>query len=78
MHYLISYISIFLRMNLDTYFDDDMVEIYGTASKTRSRLQKVMTYVQEIYEERDTLQTIIKMNINVKHQSGQRWAKAMA
>ena len=37
-----------------------------------------MTYVQEIYEERDTLQTIIKMKINVQHKSGQRWAGPMA
>ena len=41
--------SIILRMNLDTYFDDDMVDVYGSASKTQSKLQKVMTYVQEIY-----------------------------
>ena len=44
----------------------------------KGKLQKVMTYVQEIYEERDTLQTIIKMKINVQHKSGQRWAGPMA
>ena len=66
------------RMKLDVYFDDDLKDVYGSAAKAKGKLQKVMTYVQEIYEERDTLQTIIKMKINVQHKSGQRWAGPMA
>ena len=65
-------------MDLDVYFDDDMVDVYRTAAATKSKLQKVMAYVQEIYEEKDTLQTKIKMKINVIHKSGQRWALPMA
>ena len=52
-------------MNLDVYFDDDMVDEYRSAATTKQKLRKVMAYVQEIYEEKDTLQTTIKMNINI-------------
>ena len=65
-------------MNLDVYFDDDMVYQYGSAATTTQKLRKVMSYVQEIYEEKDTLQTTIKMNINIEHKNGQRWALPMA
>ena len=65
-------------MNLDVYFDDDLKDVYGNAAKAKGKLQKVMTYVQEIYEERDTIQTIITMKINVAHMSGQRGAGPMA
>ena len=67
-----------LRMNLDVYFDDDMVDEYRSAATTKQKLRKVMAYVQEIYEEKDTLQTTIKMNINIEHKRGQRWALPMA
>ena len=65
-------------MDLDVYFDDDMLEVYRSVEATKSKLRKVMAYVQEIYEEKDTLQTSIKMNINIEHKSGQRWAYLMA
>lgn len=65
-------------MSLGVYFDDDMTDVYGDAQATRSKLQKVMSYVQEIYEEKDTLQTTLKMNIDIVHKSGQRWAFPMA
>ena len=67
------------RLNLDVYFDDDMVQIYGgNVAKTKAKVQKVMTYVEEIYEERDTLQTKIKMNVNIEHKKGQKWGLMMA
>ena len=47
-------------------------------AKTKAKVQKVMTYVEEIYEERDTLQTKIKMNINIEHKKGQKWGLMMA
>ena len=66
-------------MNLDVYFDDDMVDVYrGNVATTKEKLRKIMAYVQEIYEEKDTLQTSIKMNINIEHKRGQRWALTMA
>ena len=56
-----------------------MVKIYGgNVAKTKAKVQKVMTYVEEIYEERDTLQTKIKMNINIEHKKGQKWGLMMA
>ena len=72
-------IFIISRLNLDVYFDDDLVKIYGgNVAKTKAKVQKVMTYVEEIYEERDTLQTKIKMNINIEHKKGQKWGLMMA
>ena len=66
-------------MNLDTYFDDDFADVYGgDSSKAESKLRKVMTYVTEIYEERDTLQTILKINLDIEHKRGERWAQGMA
>ena len=67
------------RINLNAYFDDDLVKLYGgNAEKTKSKVQKVMTYVGEIYEERDTLQTKMKMNINTEHKQGHTWGLKMA
>ena len=65
-------------MNLDVCFDDDMVDVYRNVATTKEKLRKIMAYVQEIYEEKDTLQTSIKMNINIEHKRGQRWALTMA
>ena len=65
-------------MNLDVYFDDDLVDVYQSVATTKSKLRKIMAYVQEIYEEKDTLQTSIKMNINIEHKRGERWALTMA
>ena len=46
-------------MNLDVFFDDDMVDVYrGNVATTKEKLRKIMAYVQEIYEEKDTLQGV--------------------
>ena len=67
------------RINLNVYFDDDLAKLYrGNAAKTKGKVQKVMTYVEEIYEERDTLQTKMKMNINIEHKQGHKWGLKMA
>ena len=67
------------RINLNVYFDDDLAKLYrGNAAKTKGKVQKVMTYVEEIYEERDTLQTKMKMNINIEHKKGHKWGLKMA
>ena len=77
---LMIFCSFFVKsMNLATYFDDDFADVYGgDSSKAKSKLLKVMTYVKEIYEERDTLQTILKINLNIEHKRGERWAQGMA
>jgi len=66
------------EMDLDVYFDDDLNDVYRNTASTKSRVRKVMSYVQEIFEEKNTLRTEIKMNINVEHKRGQRWANPMA
>ena len=67
------------RINLNAYFDDDLVKLYGgNAEKTKSKVRKVMTYVGEIYEERDTLQPKMKMNINTEHKQGHTWGLKLA
>ena len=64
---------------MTVYFDDDMNNHYrGNTEKTKQKLKAVMTYVQEMYEERDTLQTIIKFKMQIKHAKGTKLNRAMA
>ena len=54
------------------YYDDLFAKQYGAAAKTR--VHAVMAIVDEMYSEKDTLKTTIKINtIGVKHAVGEQW-----
>ena len=60
------------------YFDDDMADVYkGNSDKARQKMKKTMSYVEESFLERDTLQTKIKLNVNIVHKKGQNWGNMM-
>ena len=55
------------------YYDDLFAKQYGAAAKTR--VHAVMAIVDEMYSEKDTLKTTIKINtIGVKHAVGEEWS----
>ena len=54
------------------YYDDLFDKQFGAAAKTR--VHAVMAIVDEMYSEKDTLKTTIKINtIGVKHAVGEQW-----
>ena len=60
------------------YFDDDMADVYGgNSNKAKQKMKKTMSYVEESFLERDTLQTQIKLNVNIEHKRGQKWGTMM-
>ena len=55
------------------YYDDLFNKQFGAAAKTR--VHAVMAIVDEMYSEKDTLKTTIKINtIGVKHAVGKEWS----
>ena len=60
------------------YFDDDMADVYkGNSNKAKQKMKKTMSYVEESFLERDTLQTKIELKVNIVHKKGQRWGNMM-
>ena len=55
------------------YYDDLFDKQFGAAAKTR--VHAIMAIVDEMYSEKDTLKTTIKINtIGVKHAVGEEWS----
>ena len=55
------------------YYDDLFHKQFGSAAKTR--IHAVMAIVDEMYSERDTLQTEVKVHtIGVEHAVGENWS----
>ena len=55
------------------YYDDLFDKQFGAAAKTR--VHAIMAIVDEMYSEKDTLETTIKINtIGVKHAVGEEWS----
>ena len=72
--YNISHIlNLSIRLQVAVYYDDLFHEQFGSAAKTR--IHAVMAIVDEMYSERDTLQTEVKVHtIGVKHAVGENWS----
>ena len=72
-------IFIFYRLSLVVYYDDSMLKRYKTKPRTEEKLREVMLHVEEMYHERDTLTTVVKLGAESKsrmpiiHLSGQDW-----
>ena len=64
--------SLQIRLKVAVYYDDLFDKQFGSAAKTR--IHAVMAIVDEMYSEKDTLKTEIKVNVvGVKHAVGQVW-----
>ena len=61
-----------IRLKVAVYYDDLFDKQFGSAAKTR--IHAVMAIVDEMYSEKDTLKTEIKVNlVGVKHAVGEVW-----
>ena len=68
------------RLDVTLYYDDKMKNLYGSNAKTEEKLRSVMAYVEEMFLERDTLTTVVKIDaekVNIIHASGHDWESGM-
>lgn len=52
-----------------------LLQQYGNSKeKVNGKLRAVMAFVKELYSEKDTLKTVIKVNVlAIEHASGKNW-----
>ena len=56
-----------------------MAAVYSE-TKVKQKLRSVMVYVEEMFHERDTLTTILKIDaksLKIEHAKGQKWVTGM-
>ena len=69
---IISQLPFLDRLNVAVYYDDMFDEEFGSAAVTR--IVAIMAIVDEMYSEKDTLQTELEVNtIAIEHASGENW-----
>ena len=48
----------------------------NSKEKVKGKLRAVMAFVKELYSEKDTLTTVVKVNtVAIEHASGQNWGR---
>ena len=66
-----------LNYSLDVvvYYDDMMLQQYkNDHGRVKGKLKAVMAFVKELYSERDTLTTELKVNtVAIEHAAGKNW-----
>ena len=68
------------RLKVKVYYDDAMKNTYSSQSKVTAKLRSVMVYVEEMFQEKDTLTTTINIdskNLKIEHLPGQNWEMKM-
>ena len=66
-------------MKVKVYYDDAMARVYNEG-KVKKKLRSVMTYVEQMFHEQDTLTTIIQINaktLKIEHASGENWVSRL-
>ena len=63
------------RLKTVVYYDDMMLQQYNNnKEKVKGKLRAVMAFVKELYSEKDTLKTVIKVDVlAIEHASGKNW-----
>ena len=68
---------IFSNCSLDVvvHYDDMMLQQYrNDHGRVKGKLKAVMAFVKELYSERDTLTTELKVNtVAIEHAAGKNW-----
>ena len=68
------------RVNVKVYYDDDMKKVYSSQTKVEEKLRSVMVYVEEMFQERDSLTTVLQIDaksLKIEHAPGQSWIRRM-
>ena len=66
---------LFCRLDVVVHYDDMLLQQYrNNHDKVKGKLKAVMAFVKEMYSEKDTLETVIKVNtVSIEHARGKNW-----
>ena len=69
------------RVNVKVYYDDAMARVYSTETKVKQKLRSVMIFVEELFNEVDTLRTRVVIdakNLKIERApAGNNWVNSM-
>ena len=63
------------RLDVVVYYDEMLLQQYRNShEKVKGKLRAVMALVREVYSEKDSLKTVIKVNtVAIEYAQGQNW-----